>query len=175
MNDIACHVVQVHQALLPFLIGLGAGLLNGISKTAQANKQRQLAAQTQLYSPWTHMSAQPVQEANLVGDTLSGGLAGLMYGQLNPSAAAAGSAGSQGATAGLSAGMGAGSQGATAGLSAGMGGLDPALAEANPTDVTPDQTSLNSLQAAAKQKPLLFNPWGQPGSVSSNPFARFNS
>lgn len=47
----------------------------------RAERQRKLAAQTALYSPWTGMTPDKVQEADPFGSTLQGATAGAMYGQ----------------------------------------------------------------------------------------------
>lgn len=72
------------MAWLP-LAGLAAGAVGGVMKHQQQKKQedadRQLAATTQQYSPWTHLQAQPVQRAgSMFGDVLQGGIGGGMSG-----------------------------------------------------------------------------------------------
>lgn len=42
----------------------------------QANKQTQLAAETQRYSPWTGLTAQAPSQPNIFGSAIQGGLAG---------------------------------------------------------------------------------------------------
>lgn len=60
-------------------IGLGKSALIDAPKE---RRQRLLAAQTAVYSPWTGMAPQPVQEADPFGSTLQGVTAGAMYGQM---------------------------------------------------------------------------------------------
>ena len=66
-------------------IGSGAGAIAGGVKAKlagdQANRERKLAAETQRYSPWTDLKAEPVQEANPVGDVVQGVTGGGMFGQ----------------------------------------------------------------------------------------------
>lgn len=62
--------------------GLGLGLLKGNEAKRQEHKDRILAAQTQRYSPWTKMQAQPVQRApGMLSSGLEGGLSGMAIGQ----------------------------------------------------------------------------------------------
>lgn len=69
----------------PLTIGLmaggGLGLVKGILDQGREAKDRQVAAETTRYSPWTHMQAQPVQRADLLGSAMQGGTAGAMMGQ----------------------------------------------------------------------------------------------
>src|SRR5687768_13670548 len=65
--------------LIGSLIGLGKHAVVDVPKE---QRQRELAAQTQLYSPWTGLQAQPVQEADAFGSALQGGTAGAMYSQM---------------------------------------------------------------------------------------------
>lgn len=66
----------------PMLIGLLAGLAKDqLVDKPKEHRDRLLAAKTELYSPWTGMHAQPVQEANTFGSALQGVTAGAMYGQ----------------------------------------------------------------------------------------------
>lgn len=66
-------------------IGAGVGALAGGAKAAIAggkeSRDRQLAADTQRYSPWTGMQAAPVESANPVGDIMGGAVSGGMFGQ----------------------------------------------------------------------------------------------
>lgn len=67
---------------IPLAAGLGAGLLKSEAVDRPREKrQRRLAAETQRYSPWTGMTAQPVQEADPFGSAFQGGLTGLSLGQ----------------------------------------------------------------------------------------------
>lgn len=61
------------------LVGAGKGLLVDAPKE---KRQRMLAAQTALYSPWTGMAPQNVQEADTFGSALQGVTAGAMYNQM---------------------------------------------------------------------------------------------
>ncbi len=64
------------------LIGAGAGAAKSeFSDKPREARQRKLAAETIRWSPWTHMQAQPIQEADLLGSTVQGGLTGLSMGQ----------------------------------------------------------------------------------------------
>lgn len=58
------------------LLGLGVGALQGAQQAKQAERDRQLQAQTALWSPWTGMAPQKVQEANMLGSIAGGGLTG---------------------------------------------------------------------------------------------------
>jgi hypothetical protein len=58
--------------------GAVAGKMKNDRAKAVENSSRQLASQTQRYSPWTGLQAQPIQNAgSATGDVLGGGLAGL--------------------------------------------------------------------------------------------------
>ena len=58
-----------------------AGALKGeLIDKPKANKQRELAASTQQYSPWTGLKANPVQEADTLGNMISGAGAGAQMG-----------------------------------------------------------------------------------------------
>jgi len=60
----------------------GAGLLKSeLVDRPKEKRQRQLAAETQRYSPWTGLSAQPIQEADPWGSVIGGGATGLSLGQ----------------------------------------------------------------------------------------------
>jgi len=63
------------------LIGGGLGLGKGLMDQEAADKQRKMAAVTARWSPWTGMSPQMPKEANMVGSTLEGALAGAMLGK----------------------------------------------------------------------------------------------
>lgn len=67
---------------LPMAIGAGVGLAKShFIDRPRADRQRQLAAQTAAYSPWTGMQPQQVQEADYLGPALQGGMTGAMLGQ----------------------------------------------------------------------------------------------
>lgn len=70
---------------LPLLAGALGGLaLGGVKSLLGADKEkrdRALAADTQRYSPWTGMQAAPVEENDVVGNLVSGGVAGAQFGQ----------------------------------------------------------------------------------------------
>lgn len=58
-------------------IGAGVGLTKAIAiDKPKENRQRKLAAETIRYSPWTHMQAGPIQEADPLGSTLAFGMTG---------------------------------------------------------------------------------------------------
>lgn len=69
-------------------IGAGLGLLKGwaIDQPKEA-RQRQLAAATQKYSPWTGNQAQPVEEASPFNNALQWGTTGAYYGNAAAQAA----------------------------------------------------------------------------------------
>jgi hypothetical protein len=65
---------------------LAAGAALGLAKNAlvdkpKEEKQRALAAQTALYSPWTGMKPNEVQQADPFGNALQGATAGAMFSQ----------------------------------------------------------------------------------------------
>lgn len=68
-------------------VGLAAaGAISGKMKNDRAKQieasDRQLAADTQRYSPWTHLQAQPIRSAgSTFGDVFGGGVNGAMTGQ----------------------------------------------------------------------------------------------
>ncbi len=67
--------------LMAMAIGAGVGLLK--SETVDKNKekrQRKLAAETQRLSPWTGMSAGPINEADPLGSMLAFGGTGAQMG-----------------------------------------------------------------------------------------------
>lgn len=60
----------------------GLGLVKGLTvDKAKENRQRQLAAETQRYSPWTGMQAQAIQNADPLGSAMQGGFTGFSLGQ----------------------------------------------------------------------------------------------
>lgn len=62
-------------------IGAGVGLLkSAVIDGPKANRERTLAAATQRFSPWTHLQAGPVQEADPLGSALTFGGAGASIG-----------------------------------------------------------------------------------------------
>ncbi len=62
-------------------IGAGAGLLKNYAvDVPEANRQRQLAAATQRYSPWTGNKATAPQDPNVMGSLVSGGVQGAQLG-----------------------------------------------------------------------------------------------
>jgi len=72
----------------PMTIGIMAGLGLGKSMLVDApreKRQRKLAAQTQLYSPWTGMTADRVQEADPFASALQGAGTGAMFSQAQES------------------------------------------------------------------------------------------
>lgn len=65
---------------------LAAGAALGLAKNALVDKpkedrQRALAAQTALYSPWTGMKPNEVQESDAFGNALQGATSGAMFAQ----------------------------------------------------------------------------------------------
>jgi hypothetical protein len=62
---------------LGLLIGGGGGLVKSLAVDGPREaRQRRLAAQTQRYSPWTGLEAQPIQEADPLGTAIGMGAAG---------------------------------------------------------------------------------------------------
>lgn len=62
-------------------VAVGGGALVGVGKAElvdapRAERQRKLAAETQRYSPWTHMQAQPVEEAKPFDAAMQGAATG---------------------------------------------------------------------------------------------------
>lgn len=69
-------------AFWPLLAGLIGGAVKHVAvDKPMADKQRQLAAETQRYSPWTDLKAGAVEEPSLFGSLLQGGTTGLSLGQ----------------------------------------------------------------------------------------------
>jgi hypothetical protein len=71
---------------MPLLIGLGVGAGAGLAKTElidqpQYQKQKQLAAATQRYSPWTGMKATAPEQPNPLGNMMQFGATGAALGQ----------------------------------------------------------------------------------------------
>ena len=64
-------------------IGAGMGLLQGKQKREAEARQRALAAQTALYSPWTHMTPQMPGDTNISDSVLQGALGGASFGLAN--------------------------------------------------------------------------------------------
>lgn len=59
------------------LIGAGVGGAKGMFiDRPREQRQRKLAAETIRYSPWTGMSPKNYEEADLLGSTMQGGMAG---------------------------------------------------------------------------------------------------
>lgn len=56
--------------------GLGLGKSIGLDMPRE-RRDRKLAAETQRYSPWTHMTAPPIRDANPLGDVLQFGTTGV--------------------------------------------------------------------------------------------------
>ena len=69
--------------MLPlFALAAAAGLVKGLTVDKEReDRQRKLAAETQRYSPWTHMQANPIQEADPLGSAIGFGTTGAMLGQ----------------------------------------------------------------------------------------------
>ncbi len=53
----------------PMLIMAG---LQAVSNKDKEARDRKLASETQRYSPWTHLQAQPIEAANPIGDVAQG-------------------------------------------------------------------------------------------------------
>ena len=71
--------------MLPLALAAGGaalGAYNGYQDNKREQKDRQIAATTARYSPWTGMQAQPVQRSKgMLGGAAQGGLSGAMLGQ----------------------------------------------------------------------------------------------
>lgn len=64
---------------MPWGLAIGAlvgGVKNQLVDVPREKKQRALAAATQKYAPWTGLQAQPVQQADLLGNALQFGSTG---------------------------------------------------------------------------------------------------
>lgn len=70
---------------IPLIAGALGGLaIGGVKSLLGAEKEkrdRQLAADTQRYSPWTGMQAGPIEKNDVVGNLLQGGIGGALQGQ----------------------------------------------------------------------------------------------
>lgn len=63
------------------LAGLAAGLAKDVLvDKPQESRDRKLAAETQRYSPWTNLRANPIRESNTFNSMLQGGVTGLQMG-----------------------------------------------------------------------------------------------
>lgn len=63
-------------------IGAGVGVgKNLLFDAPRERKDRELAAATARYSPWTGMQPQQVQRADMLGNAMQGGMTGAMLGQ----------------------------------------------------------------------------------------------
>lgn len=61
--------------------GAGAGAINHNQKVAEYNRQKELAAQLEQYSPWTGQHGQiPKEKPNLFNSMLLGGMSGATFG-----------------------------------------------------------------------------------------------
>lgn len=58
------------------IIGGVSGIAKGIGGAQREAKERQLAADTQRYSPWTGLQAGNISKANVAGDILGGAAGG---------------------------------------------------------------------------------------------------
>lgn len=69
------------MALTGLLIAAAAGAAKSkLIDEPQADRARKLASETQRYSPWTHLKANPVQEPNMLGTAMQYGAAGAQMG-----------------------------------------------------------------------------------------------
>lgn len=62
-------------------IGAASGIAKNVIQAGQEGKDRQLAADTQRYSPWTGMQAQMPKRGNVMGDVLGGATSAASFGQ----------------------------------------------------------------------------------------------
>lgn len=63
-------------------LGVGLGGLKSIFDEMRANRQRQVAGAEARFSPWTGIRPRQVEEPNLFGNLLQGGLTGYLMGSL---------------------------------------------------------------------------------------------
>lgn len=69
-------------AAIPLAVGAASGLIQNNQKQAEYNRQKQLAADTERYSPWTGQHGQmPSGKPNLFNSVLQGGMTGLSFAQ----------------------------------------------------------------------------------------------
>ena len=74
---------------LALILG-GTGVVKGLTVDKwKEDRQRELAASTQRYSPWTGLQAGAIEEADPLGQGIQGGLQGAAFGQNMQNAAAA--------------------------------------------------------------------------------------
>jgi len=74
--------------MLPLILA-GLGLAKSVTTDKwKEDRQRELAANTQRYSPWTGLRANPIEEADPFGSTMQGGVQGIAMGQNMDNAAA---------------------------------------------------------------------------------------
>lgn len=72
----------------PVTIGmLGLGGMSMLQNLDKEQRDRKLAAETQRYSPWTQLRAQPIEQANPYGDLAQTGAGVLGYQQAQEAAA----------------------------------------------------------------------------------------
>lgn len=70
--------------MLPLVLagaGVGLGMLKSKQQEEQANRDREVAAVTARYSPWTGMQPNMPQSVDTMGNMMQGGLAGASMGQ----------------------------------------------------------------------------------------------
>jgi len=67
--------------VLGAVIGGVSGIAKGIGGAQREAKERQLAADTQRYSPWTGLQAGNITKSNVAGDVLGGATGGMAAAQ----------------------------------------------------------------------------------------------
>lgn len=67
--------------MLPLLAGLALGVGKSLLDRQKEASDRELAAATAKYSPWTGLTPQPVHHTDILGNLVSGGATGLLFGQ----------------------------------------------------------------------------------------------
>lgn len=63
------------------LVGAGLGVGKGLLDQQKEKRDRELQAQIAMWSPWTGMAPQQVQEADVLGSAMQGGMSGAALGQ----------------------------------------------------------------------------------------------
>lgn len=72
---------MVAPLVIGALVGGGMGLVKGMADKKKEQRQREVAAETMRWSPWTHMQAGPIQEADVGGSAMQGAMTGAAMGQ----------------------------------------------------------------------------------------------
>lgn len=67
--------------MLPLILA-GLGGVKGIADMVKEGKDRDVQAATTKWSPWTGMKAEAPKRADLIGNVMQGGMAGLLMNQM---------------------------------------------------------------------------------------------